>query len=130
MHPRPAAMLEDCLVRTPGILQRISQDGHRGEVTRVVHLLRESEDSGGTTGGVEDDGVEGIAKDVADEKGLLQSGISPFGATGLTKSPLPLRGLPASKRYNLACCGPAHVTARAGEPPTTMDTRLASLPAC
>src|SRR5947209_3886742 len=45
--PRPkarsAAMVEDLRVLAPGVLQRVGQDRHRGELAGVVHLPGEGQ---------------------------------------------------------------------------------------
>ncbi len=43
MHARLAAMREDVVVLAAGLLQRVGQDRHRGEVPLVVHLRRDAD---------------------------------------------------------------------------------------
>ena len=40
VRPRPAAVVEDVVAVAPGVLERVGQDRHRGEVAGVVHLRR------------------------------------------------------------------------------------------
>jgi hypothetical protein len=42
---RLAAVVQDVCTVAAGILEGIGQDGHGGEIARVVHLLREGSDS-------------------------------------------------------------------------------------
>src|SRR5580700_872731 len=67
MNARLSAVISDVLVVATGILKGISEDRHRGEVARIVHLLGKGEDGGSEPRRVESDGVEWIAEYAADE---------------------------------------------------------------
>src|SRR5205085_1485645 len=64
---RIAAVVKNGGVFAAGVLQGIGQDWHRGEVARVVNLLREGDDGGGAPLGGEGDGAEGAIEEVAQQ---------------------------------------------------------------
>ena len=68
VRPRPAAVVEDVGVVAPGVLQRVGQDRHRGEVAGLVHLPARARRRWTVRQlGVEGDGAEGVAEDVAED---------------------------------------------------------------
>jgi hypothetical protein len=70
VRARPATVVVNGHFLTPGILEGVGEDGHRGEVAGVVHALSEQSGGGGAPGGLEGNGAEGVAEDVAEERGL------------------------------------------------------------
>src|SRR5262249_25735523 len=76
-HPAPAnvgtetaTVVEDVIVLAPGVLERVGQNGHRGEVTRLIHLARQGNGSAGAPRRGEGDRAERVAEDVVGQLAL------------------------------------------------------------
>src|SRR5438045_6937737 len=59
----PAAMIQDRVVVAAGILERIGEDRHTTELTRLVDLVRQRENRDGSPRRVEVNGLERIPDD-------------------------------------------------------------------
>ncbi len=59
------AMIEDLRILAAGVLNRIGEDGHSVEGAVVVDSLRDADGGGGPPRGIESDGTEGVAENVA-----------------------------------------------------------------
>jgi hypothetical protein len=62
-----AAVGEDVRVVAAGVFEGIGQDRHAVEGTVVVDAASERDDGGREPGGIDGDGPEGIAEDVAEQ---------------------------------------------------------------
>jgi len=70
MRSRSPAVVENFGILAPGILESVGEDRHPVEGTLDVDAFGEGKDCGGEPGGVEGDGAEGVAKDVAEGSSL------------------------------------------------------------
>src|SRR5262249_42901123 len=65
-----AAVVQDIFVLASGVLKGIGQNRHRAEVARIVHLLRESNDSVSLPRSSEGNRAKGITEYFTEEGGL------------------------------------------------------------
>ena len=70
MRPLASAMTDDLLVLATRVHQRVGKDWHSLEGFVLVDAASHVDDVGGSPAGVECDGAEGVAEDVAEKLAL------------------------------------------------------------
>ena len=61
-----AAVVKDVRIGAAGVFERVAEDGHPVEGPAVVDGLCQRDDGGRLPGGIDGDGAEGVAEDVAE----------------------------------------------------------------
>src|SRR5688572_15661631 len=66
VRSRAAAVVQDVFAVTARVLERVGQDRHRGEVSRLIHQVRQRDRRDRPPRGGEGDGAERVAEDAPD----------------------------------------------------------------